>query len=76
MIFTYFLHICKNFFLAARGLHCYLRALEFFNCGEVGLFFLAEQGLLIAIFSLVVEQELQYSQASVVVAKRSRTWAQ
>ena len=76
MIFTYFLHICKNFFLAAWGLHCFLRALEFFNCGEVGLFFLAEQGLLIAIFSLVVEQELQYSQASVVVAKRSRTWAQ
>ena len=57
------------FFLAALGLHCFLRTLEFFNCGEVGLFFLAERGLLIAM-TFVVEQRLQYVQATVVVAHR------
>ena len=50
--FIYFIYL----FLAALGLHCYVRA--FSSCGEQGLLFVAVHGLLIAAASLVVEHRL------------------
>ena len=44
------------YLLAALGLCCCLQA--FSNCGEQGLLFVALHGLLIAVASPVVEQEL------------------
>ena len=43
-------------FLAALGLHCCARA--FSSCSEQGLLFVAVQGLLIAVASLVAEHGL------------------
>ena len=43
-------------FMAALGLHCCVRALS--SCGERGLLFVAVQGLLTAVASLVAEHGL------------------
>ena len=50
--FIYFIYL----FLAALVLHCWVRA--FSSCGEQGLLFVAVNGLLIAVASLVVEHGL------------------
>ena len=47
----------KKIFLAALGLRCCVQA--FSSCGERGLLFFEEHGLLIAVASLVVEHGLQ-----------------
>ena len=51
-LFIYFMYL----FLAALGLRCCMRA--FSSCREWGLLFLVVHVLLIAVASLVAEQEL------------------
>ena len=63
----FFLNLFIYLFLAALGLPCWTRA--FSSCGERGLLFVAVQGLLIAVASLVVEHRALGAQASVVVAR-------
>ena len=54
LILFYFIFI--YLFLAALGLHCWVRA--FSSCGEQGLLFVAVCGLLIAVASLAAEHGL------------------
>ena len=54
-------------FMAVLGLRCCTPALP--SCGEQGLLFVAEHGLLIVVASLVVEHRLQAPRASVIVAR-------
>ena len=49
--------MCVCVCVAALGLRCSLQA--FFSCGEQGLVFIVVCGLLIAMASLIAEQELQ-----------------
>ena len=54
--FFFFFNFIYLLFLAVLGLHCF--AWAFSSYGEQGLLFVAVQGLLIAVASLVAEHRL------------------
>ena len=55
-ILFYFIYLFIYYFLAVLGLRCC--AQPFSSCSERGLLFVAVRGLLIAVASLVAENEL------------------
>ena len=56
LLYYYYYYYYFNLFLAALGLHCYVRA--FSSCGEQGLLFVAVHGLLIVVASPAAEHGL------------------
>ena len=63
-------HILKNYLCIYSFILLLCWASGCFGCGEPGLLFLAARRLLIVVFSLVAEQELQGMQVSVLVVLR------
>ena len=63
-------HILKNYLCIYSFILLLCWASGCFGCGEPGLLFLAARRLLVVVFSLVAEQELQGMQVSVPVVLR------